>query len=172
MTIKQEEQSQIILADAHHDFNKCLNTHAFFKVHDHAIGEDLVQETFLKTWRYLLRGGKIDHMKAFLYHVLNNLIIDQYRKHKTMSLDTFLEKGFEPRVNESIDRYNYLDGKSIILLMEDLPKKYNNIINMRYIKDLSLEEISNITGESKNTVAVQVHRGLGKLKSLYNLQQK
>jgi len=66
----------------------------FFKLHDHALGEGLVQETFMKPVVYLVKKGKIDLMKAFLYHVLNNLIIDEYRKHKTSSLDTMQEKGF------------------------------------------------------------------------------
>lgn len=39
---------------------------------------------------------------------------------------------------------------------------------MRFVQDLSLTEISLITGQSKNTVAVQVHRGLKKLRTLYD----
>ena len=41
-------------------------------------------------------------------------------------------------------------------------------MRLRYAKDLSLKEISLITGQSRNTTAVQVHRGLEKLKFLYN----
>lgn len=41
---------------------------------------------------------------------------------------------------------------------------------MRYAQDLSLKEIALITGQSRNTVAVQAHRGLIKLKILYNNQ--
>lgn len=96
MTPKQKKEQDVVLTTAHHDYEKGLNVHAFFKTHNHATGEDLVQDTFIKTWSYLARGGKIDIMKAFLYHVLNNLIVDQYRKHKTTSLDVLLEKGFEP----------------------------------------------------------------------------
>ena len=93
MPSKQETQRQLLLTSAHHNFSKALNAHAFFKVHDHKIGEDLVQDTFMKTWAYLVKGGEIEVMKAFLYHILNNLIIDQYRKHKTASLDTLIENG-------------------------------------------------------------------------------
>lgn len=171
MTQVKNEKQQIILTEAHHDFEKGLNVYAFFKVNNRAIGEDLVQDTFLKTWKYLLKGGKIDMMKAFLYHVLNNLIVDQYRKHKTVSLDIMIEKGFEPRVNESIDTNNFLDGKAIILLAENLPIRYSKIIKMRYVEDLSLDEIHNITKESKNTIAVKIHRGVKKLKLLYNSQK-
>ncbi len=76
MTPKEEKKLQGILTLAHHDFDKGLNARAFFKVNNRAISKDLVQDTFIKTWIYLVKGGKIDIMKAFLYHVLNNLIVD------------------------------------------------------------------------------------------------
>lgn len=156
------------MTTAHHDFNKGLNTHAFFKVHDHNLGEDLVQETFLKTWSYLVKGGKIDVMKAFLYHILNNLIIDEYRKKKATSLEVLMEKGFEPSNNDAENIFNALDGKALLLLIQRLPINYQKIMRMRFIQDLSLSEMSLITGKTKNTLAVQVHRGLEKLRHLYD----
>ena len=91
MTEKKEKKLQEILTLAHHDYEKGLNARAFFKVSNKALGEDLVQDTFIKTWSYLVKGGKIEIMKAFLYHVLNHLVIDEYRKHKIQSLDALLE---------------------------------------------------------------------------------
>ncbi len=167
MTTKQETQQQQILTVAHGDFEKGLHSHAFFKVQNHAMSEDLVQDTFLKTWSYLVRGGKIDLMKAFLYHILNNLIIDHYRKRKTISLDNLLESGFEPSAGDSTRLFNILDGKAAVLLISRLPEKYRAVMRMRYVQDLSLKEMSILTGQSRNTLGVQVHRGLQKLKSLY-----
>src|SRR3990167_10456636 len=168
MTSEQETQQQAIMTTAHYDYQKGLNAHAFLKIHDHAMGEDLVQTTFMKTWVYLVRGGKIEMMKAFLYHILNNLIIDEYRKHKTTSLDVLLEKGFEPSIDDSKGLFNILDGRAAILLIGKLPLKFQKIMRMKYVQDLSLQEMSLITGESRNSMAVQVHRGLAKLKLLYN----
>ncbi|MEI6494492.1 MAG: sigma-70 family RNA polymerase sigma factor [bacterium] len=122
----------------------------------------------MKTWKYLVRGGKIEMMKAFLYHVLNNLIVDEYRKHKITSLDTMMEKGFEPGVDNVNQLFNLLDGKRALSLIQNLPKKYQEVMRMRYVRDLSLKEIALIVGQSKNTVAVQLHRGLAKLKLIYN----
>ena len=167
MTPKQETQHQTALTVAHQDFEKGLNVHAFFKTHNHAMSDDLVQDTFMKTWSYLVKGGKIDVMKAFLYHILNNLIVDEYRKHKTTSLDVLLEKGFEPRVGHSGRLFDVLDGKAALLLIQRLHEPYQKVMRMRYVQDLSLKEMSLITGQSKNTMAVQVHRGLAKLKLLY-----
>jgi len=38
---------------------------------------------------------------------------------------------------------------------------------MRYTKDMSLKEMSVATHQSQNTMSVQIHRGLIKLKTLY-----
>ena len=168
MNSKQQIQRQAVLTEAHGNYNTKLNAHAFFKTNDHSIGEGLVQDTFIKTWKYLVKGGKIDVMKAFLYHILNNLIVDHYRKHKTTSLDVLREKGFEPSSEDSGRFMKVLDGKSAMLLIERLPLTYQKIMRMRYVQDLSIQEMSLITGQSKNTVAVQANRGLAKLKLLYN----
>lgn len=155
------------MTDAHNDYKKALGSHAFFKTQNRAISEDLVQDTFIKTWGYLIKGGKIDIMRAFLYHILNNLIVDEYRKNKTSSLDALLEKGFEPGIDQSDKLLDVLDGKTALLLIQRLPVKYQKIMRMRYTQDMSLKEMSLITGQSKNTIAVQAHRGLEKLKKMY-----
>lgn len=172
MTPKQKILRQAILSTAHHDFEKGLNIHAFFKTSDHEIGQDLVQDTFAKTWGYLVKGGEINTMKAFLYHILNNLIIDQYRKHKTTSLDTLMEKGFDRSTGDQESLFDFLDGKAAITLIARLQDPYGKIIRMRYVQHLSLGEMALITGQTKNTMSVQVHRGLEKLKVLYYLKKR
>ena len=167
MTPKQEIERQAVLTIAHHNFEKGLNVYAYYKTHDRGISEGLVQDTFMKTWGYLVKGGKIDLMKAFLYHILNNLIVDEYRKRKTISLDILIQKGYEPGDNTSGRMPTIVDGKAALLLISRLPVIYQKVMRMRYIQDLSLKEMSLITGKSKNTLAVQVHRGLAKLKLLY-----
>lgn len=168
MTPKQEIEQRAILSVAHQDYEKKLNSYAFFRVGNSTISEDLVQDTFKKTWTYLVKGGKIDIMKSFLYHILKNLIVDDYRKHKTTSLDVLRDKGFEPSEDHSVQLINFLDGKRAILLIARLPEKYQKIMRMRFVQDLSLQEMSLIAGQSKKTIAVQIHRGLEKLKVLYN----
>lgn len=156
-----------IMTEAHKEFEKGLKTHAFFRTNDISVSDDLVQETFTKTWKYLLREGKVSLMKPFLYHILNCLIIDEYRKHKSQSLDTLLEQGFEPSsfdFNRILDLY---DAELAANLIEKLPLTYRKIMYMRYIQELTLPEISLLMGKSKNTIAVQSHRGLEKLKVLY-----
>lgn len=162
------EQKRIDLSEAYFDFQKGLNKYASFKVQGNDLSVDLVQDTFIKTWTYLAKGGEVVKMKAFLYHVLNGLIIDEYRKHKASSLDILIENGFEPKDMSFERETDIFDGKVAVLLIEKLPRNYQKIMRMRYIQDLSLAEIALILGKTKNTTAVQAHRGLEKLKVLYN----
>lgn len=166
---KKSEAREAKFTTAHQDFEKGLSTYASFKLSNPALSEDLVQDTFIKTWAYLVKGGEITKMKAFLYHVLNGLIIDEYRKRKVTSLDLLIENGFDPISSDEMEKQtNIFDGKNAVLLIAHLPKAYQSIMRMRYVQGLSLAEISLLTGKTKNSTAVQAHRGLEKLRALYN----
>ncbi len=156
-----------LLSAAFAEYGQGLSVRAFYKTHDAMLSDDLVQTTFLKTWTYLMKGGRVDLMKAFLNHVLNGLIIDEYRKKKPVSLDVLLSGGFEPSANEVNRLIDISDGRAAFLLIGKLPKKYQEVMRMRYVYDLTLEEMAAITGETRNTMSVQAHRGLEKLKVLY-----
>ena len=171
MTIAQRENLQKILTRAHEDYSKGLILYASFKIADPVASEDLVQDTFLKTWNYLVRGGKISVMKAFLYHVLNQLIIDQYRKRKPVSLDTLVEKGFNPYTDQTEKLINEIDGRKYSSYINKLPDKYRTVVEMKYMQSLSLKEISTRTKLSRNTSAVQAHRGIERLKQLVIVSQ-
>ena len=165
MTRKLESLQQEIFTNCYQNFNKGLNLHAFFKLNNHALGEDLVQETFMKTWKFLVGNNKIEKMKAFLYHILNNLIIDEYRKKKSSSLDDLVEKGCEPGDEQYVKSVNQMDGGRAMGFICKLPINYQKIMNLRFVEELSLVEIVKLTGKTPNSVAVSMHRGLEKLKT-------
>jgi RNA polymerase sigma-70 factor (ECF subfamily) len=132
---------------------------------------DLTQETFLRVWKYNENGGEIEDVKAFLYRTLNNLVVDEYRKKKTVSLDSLLE---EDGVSEgdfddliSNDRSSFeqaIDAKRALVILERLPEKYRTALTLRYVDGLSPKEIAEITNETENVVSVRIHRGLAKLR--------
>jgi len=167
-----ERVQRAALTAGYTDFNKKLNLYALSRTHNSATSDDLVQETFLKTWKFLVKGGDIKKMEAFLYHILKDLIVDEYRKRKTSSLEALLEKGFDPSFDGREQQIDILDGESAMRLITHLPVQYQKVIRMRYIQDLSLAEISLITGKSKNALAVQIHRGVEKLRTLHRNQVK
>lgn len=160
--VTSENYEQEKVEKAHKDFADVLFKYAFVRVHHKGLSEDLVQETFLKTWKYVVAGGEISTMKAFLYHVLSGLIIDQYRKQKYVmySLDTLIEDGFDVSSDEHKHIGESIDLKTIKIYIEKLPEKYKTVVSMRFIYSMSIEEISKKLNRTKNSVTVQLHRGL------------
>ena len=140
--------------------------HCFFRVSDREKAKDIMQETFTRTWEYLAKGETVKNLKAFVYRVANNLIIDSYRKKKEDSLDRMQEDGFDVGVDEREKIMDMLSGREVIALMADLGDKYREVIVMRYIDDLMPREIAEIIGESENVISVRLHRGLRQLRDL------
>ncbi len=171
MTQQQLKVQQGLLTEAHKDYRTQLRRYSLSKVNNPQLAEDLVQDTFLRAWNYLLKGGKVDTMKSFLYQILHRLIIDEYRRGKrTSSLDDLVDKGFEPSLDTGEFEHisNVIDGKAMVILINKLPDRYRNVLRMRYVENLSIEEMAARIGQSKNTVAVQIHRGLVKLKEVFD----
>ncbi len=172
MTQQQLKIQQNLLSVAHVEYRKQLKRYSLSKVSNPQLAEDLVQDTFLRAWNYLLKGGKVDTMKSFLYQILHRLIIDEYRRGKrTSSLDDLVEKGFEPASGREEFEHisDVIDGRAMVLLINKLPDRYKKVLTMRYVNNLSIEEMAAKIGQSKNTVAVQIHRGLVKLKEMFEL---
>lgn len=158
-----------MLTQAHKDFEKVLIKSAFIKVHNKSLSEDLVQETFLKTWKYIIRGGEITSVKAFLYHILNALIIDQYRKEKkeSYSLDLLQEGGFDVSTNEHVHAGESIDVQTAASYIRELPTKYRDVVYMKVILEMPLDDIAYKTNSNKQTVSVQIHRGLKRIQSMH-----
>lgn len=150
------------------EHSDALFRYCFFKIRDREAAKDFVQETFMRTWTCMSKGEEIKNIRAFFYRILSNLIIDEYRRKKIMSLDSLCEGGFEPIANEAENVENKIDGKIALMMLDKIPKMYKEIIFMRYVQDLSIEEIADITKESKNAVSVKVHRGLRKVAKIFN----
>lgn len=147
-----------------------LFRYCFFKVSDREVAKDLVQDTFMKTWNYLTKGEEIDNIRAFFYRILNNLIIDEYRKKKSISLEILEESGFEPEFNEVEILENNIDATYALSLLDKIPQMYKDIIVLRYVEDLSIKEIALITNQPENTVSVKLHRGLKKAQEIFKSQ--
>ena len=151
---------------AYDELSDAIFRHCYFRIGDREIAKDLTQDAFIKSWQYIAGGSKVVNLKAFLYKVANNLIIDQYRKKKELSLDRLQETGFDPGFDERNKNDSYIDAKFAINTINELEDKYKDVILMRYIDDLSPKEIGQIIGESENNVSVRIHRGLKQIKDL------
>lgn len=125
------------------------------------MAKDLLQETFFRAWRHMSDGKKVENMKAFLYKILGNLIIDQYRKRSPdESLDLLCEDGFDPGTDETDRLIDTIDGVQALRYLGEIREPYRKTIQMRYVQQLSIREIAGISEAGENTVVVRIHRGL------------
>src|SRR4051812_45302895 len=72
------------------EYSNALFRHAMYRLSDRERGIEIVHDTFTKVWGYMRDGHEIDTFKPFLYKVMNNLIIDEYRRRKELSLDAIM----------------------------------------------------------------------------------
>jgi RNA polymerase sigma-70 factor (ECF subfamily) len=166
MDAKALEKRFLEAYEAHSD---ALFRHCYFRVYNRDRARDLTQEAFTKTWDYLLQGKEIENLRAFLYQVATNLIIDESRRRKKqteLSLERLQETGFDPGEDETDRLTARADGRMLMPLLARLDSKYSQVIVLRYIDDLSPREIAEVVGKTENVVSVRIHRGLRKLRKL------
>lgn len=155
---------------AYESFSDALFRHCYFRLYDREKARDIVQETFIKTWDYSLKKGDIKNTRAFLYKVLNNLIIDEIRKKKALSLEMLLEEGFQPVDGKSGrgSLENFSEFKDLLKTIHKMEENKKNLLIMRYVDELGPKEIAHILGENENTISVRLNRALKEVKEMFN----
>ncbi|MHB1163006.1 MAG: RNA polymerase sigma factor [Minisyncoccota bacterium] len=161
--------------EAFDEYADALFRHASFRLSNPERVKDLTQDTFLKAWDYVHAGNEIHNWKSFLYRILNNLIIDEYRRKKEESLDAILDDS-PTQANSAVavgsraEKEAELDDALLIerirAFIPKLPETYRVTLTLRYIDGFSIKEIADMLGVSENVASVRTHRGLAQLKKL------
>ena len=148
----------------------------YFKVSSNEEAQDLTSEVFLKTWQYLNENNSIDSLKALIYRISRNIVIDFYRKKsQTASFDTeyFLQTladvSSEKMRNQVHAKVDMQCIEKILLRLKD---SYREVIILRYIEEFSIKEISSVLGKPAGSVKVLLHRAMKRVKSLYDEEIK
>ncbi len=139
----------------------------YFKVGTREEAEDIVSEVFLKAWNYLQDKKSVQSFRGLLYQIARNSIIDLYRS-KSRNQESLLSEEIDVGDNgEWSERMvEQLDNQDLIKSIKKLKQEYQEIVILRFIEQLSFQEISQITGKSMVAVRVTLHRSIAKLKSL------
>lgn len=132
--------------------------------------EDIVQETFLRVYRNFERYDENQKFSTWLYRIATNLCIDRLRKRKpSYSLDAELndQEGSADGYmlipgDERTPETEYLLSETQLTIhqaIDNLPAKYKTVMMLRYLNEMSLQEISDILNMPVTTVKTRVHRG-------------
>ena len=143
-----------------------------------AEAEDLVQETFLRAYRFRHQFQPGTNFKAWLFKIMTNLFRSRYHKawNRSVSLDEtadfYLYQHLAPTSEpdndpaaQVLDRFGVEEVKRAI---EDLPEAYRAAVLLTDVEGFSYKETADILDVPVGTVMSRLHRGRQRLqRSLY-----
>lgn len=139
----------------------------YIKVSSKDIAEDLTQEIFLKTWQHLIDKKQIDNFQAFIFRIARNTVIDYYRRNSRQTLPLeYIPEALEPAETGEQKTHQSLEVQKILQNLQSLKSEYREVIYLRFVEDLSLDDIAQIIDMEKSSVRVLLHRALNKLKEI------
>jgi RNA polymerase sigma-70 factor (ECF subfamily) len=162
----RSQETEVMFLKVYDEHADAIYRFCYFRLFDKEKAEELTQEAFMRTWEYLASGKKVDNIRAFVYRVARNSIVDYFRKKKEVSLDNLHEQGFDVSIEDASRWESIIDGGDAIRAITLLDEKYRDVLLFRHVDGLLVKEIAVIVGESENAVSVRLHRGLKQLKEI------
>jgi len=165
----QTKQDPDAFAELYDLYVKRIYRFVYFKVSGHEETEDIVSEVFLKSWNYII-GNSEKEVKSFsglLYRIARNSIIDYYRKRAGSPEGLLAEDqdvGDEGKWSK--DLTERIDNQQVVGAIRKLKQEYQEVLTLRYVDGLDINEIADITGKGNVAVRVTMHRALKKLKEI------
>lgn len=141
-------------------------------VHFHEDANDVVQNTFIKVYRYLPDFKGNSSLSTWIYRIATNESINhinKQKKHRSSSIELMTEElGDKLRADE------YFDGtESQILLIkaiEKLPPKQRAVFNMRYFEEMPYHEMSQILETSEGSLKASYHHAVKKIETIISAE--
>ena len=141
--------------------------------------EDLLQETYLRAYKYYDKFQEGTNFKAWLFKILKNTFINRYRKRQRQPLkNSFdeIEGSFESKLLESPltargatpEEELMVDAldQDVQQALEALPEDYRTAVELADLQGLSYREIADQLGIPLGTVMSRLYRGRRKLEAV------
>ncbi|HEY5534532.1 MAG TPA: sigma-70 family RNA polymerase sigma factor [Ignavibacteria bacterium] len=146
-----------------------LHNYAFKMTGNELDADDLVQDTYLRAFRFFHKFEKGTNCKAWLFRIMKNLFINDYRKNQKqpnkVDYDE-IENFFETIKSDKLDS-NDLQEKIFSNLLDDeltealnsMQDDFKTVVILCDIEGLSYEEIADFVKCPIGTVRSRLHRG-------------
>jgi RNA polymerase sigma-70 factor (ECF subfamily) len=136
-----------------------------------ADAEDLVQETYLRAYRFHDRFEPGTNLKAWLYRIMTNLFINRYRRgaHERRLLDgpesdgitqSTVSREAQRLLEDPESRFEEpIFGAKVAEAMDALPEEFQTVVWLADVEELPYREIAAVVGCPIGTVMSRLHRG-------------
>lgn len=153
-----------------------LKTFAFHLTFNEEEANDLVQETYLKAYRFIDKYEEGTHAKAWLFKILKNAFINEYRKKSRRPAKVDYEEisAYHDSDDDRITGYTDLRedifenmmGDEVTTAINALPLDFRTVILLCDIEDFTYEEIAKIIDVPIGTVRSRLFRARNMLKEM------
>ena len=174
MALTHEQKNKVFEEEFFPHINALYNF-AFRLTTDEADANDLVQDTYLKAYRFIESYISGTNAKAWLFKILKNSFINNFRK-KSKQPEKVDYETVEPYYNNQDDSdytvtpdlrtemFSALIGDEVSKALNDLPVDFRVIILLCDIEGFTYEEIAKIIDIPIGTVRSRLHRARNMLK--------
>ncbi len=151
-----------------------LQTFAYHLTYNQEDADDLVQETYMKAYRFIDKYEKGTNAKAWLFKILKNAYINEYRKRVKQPTKVDFEDivAFHDTDDDRVSGYSDLREEIFLHMMGDevtsainsLPLDFRTVILLCDIEGFTYEEIAAIIDVPIGTVRSRLFRARNLLK--------
>lgn len=149
-------------------YHRPLFAFLFRLTDDHALADDLVQETFIRMSAQ--RGHPPDSVRAWAFTVARNLAYDYFRSavYKREQMTGLEEIDGDAPVDWIAPEQAVIDADrhaAVAAQLQRLPPEQREAVILRFYHELPLSEIADVTAAPLGTVKSRLFHALKKLKS-------
>ncbi len=151
-----------------------LQTFAYHLTYNQEDADDLVQETYLKAYRFIDKYEKGTNAKAWLFKILKNAYINEYRKKVKQPTKVDFEDivAFHDTDDDRVSGYSdlreeiflHMMGDEVTTAINSLPIDFRTVILLCDIEGFTYEEIAAIIDVPIGTVRSRLFRARNLLK--------
>jgi RNA polymerase sigma-70 factor (ECF subfamily) len=153
------------VTDIWDEFANILRDFIFGQVRNETVADDILQDVFVKIINNIDKLKDKTKLRAWLYQVTRNAVIDHYRHSKTeVTIPIILvDVADEPEVES---QFNAELGPCIRTLMQRLPDKYKSAVELTEFEGLTQKEMGDRLGLSLAGAKSRIQRAREKLRKL------
>jgi RNA polymerase sigma factor, sigma-70 family len=138
--------------------------YSYFRNSDRA--SDAVQDAILIAYKSISSLKEDGKFNSWITSILVNRCRDMLRRDKKIIFEEYTDAAVD-YAHRQLDEYAKVDmNLDILNCMDQLDKKYRDVITLKYIGCYSIAEISNILNIPEGTVKSRLNSGLKKLKTI------